>query len=143
MAGEAAIHFRVLNRSKGPAVRGPRIQADRALYRNAMQAALARLEGPTLVEASVEDLIVEDGAVRGVTTGEGGTLRARSVVLTTGTFLRGEILIGRTRRAAGRFARARAALEKGDESALEVEGASVGVAATLDRLGLPLARLKT
>ena len=93
-----------------------------------------------LVEASVEDLIVEDGAVHGVITAEGISLRARCVVLTTGTFLRGEILIGRTRRAAGRFARATA---HGDEGALEVEGASVGVAATLDRLGLPLARLKT
>ena len=66
-----------------------------------VQAALGKLEGLQLVEASVEDLLVEDGAVCGVTTGAGGMLRARSVVLTTGTFLRAEVLIGRTRRAAG------------------------------------------
>ena len=124
-------------------MRGPRVQADRARYREAMQRSLRQECGDrlALVEALVEDLLVEDGVVRGITTADGATLLARAVVLTTGTFLRGEILIGRTRRPAGRLARA-AGADEGAE-ALEVEGASVGVAVTLELLGLPLARLKT
>eukprot|EP00312_Isochrysidales_sp_CCMP1244_P030017 CAMPEP_0202779584 /NCGR_PEP_ID=MMETSP1388-20130828/57024_1 /ASSEMBLY_ACC=CAM_ASM_000864 /TAXON_ID=37098 /ORGANISM="Isochrysis sp, Strain CCMP1244" /LENGTH=179 /DNA_ID=CAMNT_0049448923 /DNA_START=89 /DNA_END=625 /DNA_ORIENTATION=- len=81
VADAAAIHFRLLNRSKGPAVRGPRVQADRDLYRAAMQAALRRCSGLSLVEDSAEDLLLlDEGGVGGVRTGSGRTLRARAIV---------------------------------------------------------------
>ena len=76
VADAAGIQFRLLNRRKGPAVRGPRAQADRALYRSAMQAALAAIPGLTIVEGGVEDLVVENGRVAGVVTGSGETYRA-------------------------------------------------------------------
>jgi tRNA uridine 5-carboxymethylaminomethyl modification enzyme len=128
VADAAGIQFRVLNASKGPAVRGPRAQADRKLYRQAMQAALAEQANLTLVEAAVEDLIVGvDGRCRGVVTGDGAEIVAGAVVLTTGTFLRGVIHIGEERIAAGRVG----------------EAPAVGLAQTLARAGFALGRLKT
>src|SRR5256885_12826636 len=88
LADEAGIQFRLLNRSKGPAVRGPRAQIDRKLYREAMQAGLARTPNLTLVAEAVEDLIVEDGIVVGVLGATGTAYRCARVVLTTGTFLK-------------------------------------------------------
>jgi len=125
---QAGIQFRILNRSKGPAVQGPRAQADRARYRRAMRAALDGVAGLSLIEASAEDLVQEaDGRVRGVVLGDGRTLAAGAVVITTGTFLRGMIHLGERTWPAGRV---------GDEP-------SVGLALALGRLGLPLGRLKT
>src|SRR5436189_4576541 len=88
VADAAGIQFRLLNRSKGPAVQGPRAQADRKLYRTAMQAAIRATPNLEMTEAAVEDLIVENGAVAGIVTGDGRAIRAGAVVLTTGTFLR-------------------------------------------------------
>ena len=103
IADEAGIQFRVLNRSKGPAVQGPRAQADRKIYRRAMQAAIAAVDGLTVIEAAVEDLLVEGARVCGVVTGTGDTVRAGAVVLTTGTFLNGLIHIGEKKIPAGRI----------------------------------------
>jgi tRNA uridine 5-carboxymethylaminomethyl modification enzyme len=124
----AGIQFRILNRSKGPAVRGPRAQADRKLYRQAMQEILAEQEGLTLRAGAVEDLIVcDDGHCRGVILADGSALSAGAVVLTTGTFLRGLIHIGETRVSAGRVG----------------EAPALGLAQTLKRLGFAVGRLKT
>lgn len=103
-ADQAGIHFRMLNGSKGPAVRGPRAQADRELYRAAVQRELRGCTNLEVVEASVDDLIVTDGAVGGVRLAGDGVLRAPAVVITTGTFLRGRVHIGRQSRPAGRHA---------------------------------------
>ena len=134
VADAAGIQFRVLNRSKGPAVRGPRAQQDRALYRAAMQAALDAQPNLTIREGTVEDLAldarVRAGArpqARGVVLGDGTPIPAPRVVLTTGTFLRGLIHIGERRIPAGRV---------GDAPA-------TGLALTLERLGFRLGRLKT
>jgi tRNA uridine 5-carboxymethylaminomethyl modification enzyme len=127
-ADRAGIHFKLLNRSKGPAVRGPRAQADRARYRQAIRDLLAETDGLTLVEAEVVDLRVgPQGALTGVICGDGAVLACGAAVLTAGTFLRGVIHIGERQVAAGRVG----------------EAPSVGLARTLDRLGLPLGRLKT
>src|SRR5208282_1677076 len=124
----AGIQFRVLNRSKGPAVRGPRAQADRKLYRQAMQALLAARENLSIIEASAEDLILDSsGAAAGVVTGAGARLTAGAVVITTGTFLRGLIHIGEEKISAGRVG----------------EAPSVGLAQTLARCAFRLGRLKT
>lgn len=124
----SGIQFRMLNRSKGPAVWGPRAQADRSLYRSAMQALLADIPGLSLLPLPVEDLIVEDGRrCAGVVTAGGDRIRAGAVVLTTGTFLRGVIHRGTTQWPAGRVG----------------EAPSVGLAETLARLELPMGRLKT
>jgi len=124
----AGIQFRVLNRSKGPAVRGPRAQADRKLYRAVMQALLADQPNLTIREGSAEDLVLDEaGRVAGLVTGEGTTLCAARIVLTTGTFLRGLIHIGTEQIAAGRVG----------------EAPSMGLSATLERAGFPLGRLKT
>ena len=132
IADEAGIQFRVLNRSKGPAVRGPRAQQDRALYRAAMQAALDAQPNLTIREGTVEDLALDASAqvrpsVRGVLLGDGESIQAPRVVLTTGTFLRGLIHIGERQIPAGRV---------GDAPA-------TGLALTLERLGFRLGRLKT
>ena len=132
VADEAGIQFRVLNRSKGPAVRGPRAQQDRALYRATMQTALAAQANLTIREGTVEDLALDATAqarprVRGVVLGDGELIPAPQVVLTTGTFLRGLIHIGERQIPAGRV---------GDAPA-------TGLAFTLDRLGFRLGRLKT
>ena len=98
----AGIQFRVLNRRKGPAVRGPRAQADRKLYRLAMQDLLAEEDRLTILAAGVADLLIsDDGACQGVITDGGELLRAGAVVLTTGTFLRGVIHLGDERRPTG------------------------------------------
>ncbi len=124
----AGIHFKLLNRSKGPAVRGPRAQADRALYRAAIQTLLAEQAGLEIVEASVEDLILDrSGAVSGVVTANGHDIMAGSVVLTAGTFLRGRIHIGQESHEAGRA---------GDAPA-------IGLAKRLEAFCLPMGRLKT
>ncbi len=127
VADAAGIQFRLLNRSKGPAVRGPRAQADRALYRAAMQSALAAIPNLEIVEAAVEDLVLTDGAVAGVVTGAGDVLTAGRVVLTTGTFLNGMIHLGKERIPAGRA---------GDAPA-------IGLSRTLYGLGFAMGRLKT
>jgi tRNA uridine 5-carboxymethylaminomethyl modification enzyme len=103
VADAAGIQFRVLNRSKGPAVQGPRAQADRRLYREAMQVAIRDCANLDVVEAAVEDLIVEHGRVCGVVTADGEAIRAGAVVLTTGTFLNGLIHIGERKIPAGRI----------------------------------------
>ena len=109
VADAGGIQFRLLNRSKGPAVRGPRAQADRRLYREAMQRALAEQAGLDIRAVAVDDLIVENGRVVGVVDSNGCEWRAAAVVLTTGTFLRGIIFQGDVRTPAGRFGEAPAA----------------------------------
>ncbi|MDH3231691.1 MAG: FAD-dependent oxidoreductase, partial [Alphaproteobacteria bacterium] len=99
----AGIQFRMLNRSKGPAVWGPRAQADRALYRAEMRQALEEQENLEILAAAVEDVLLDGaGRIRGVTTAAGRQLTAPRVVLTTGTFLRGVIHIGERTMEAGR-----------------------------------------
>jgi tRNA uridine 5-carboxymethylaminomethyl modification enzyme len=127
LADVAGIQFRLLNRSKGPAVRGPRAQIDRRLYREAMQAELAATANLTIVADAAEDVIVEAGAVAGVTGASGETYRSGRVVLTTGTFLKGVIHRGDLRIPAGRIG----------------EQPSVGLADRLYGLGLKMGRLKT
>ena len=125
---KAGIQFRLLNRSKGPAVRGPRSQADRKIYRETMQAVLAEQDNLEIIEGSVEDVRLDDsGAVSHVVLGDGEEIATGAVVITTGTFLRGLIHIGEEQYPAGRV---------GDEP-------SVGLAKTLERFGLRLGRLKT
>ena len=102
VADAAGIQFRLLNRSRGPAVQGPRAQADRKLYRSAMQAAIRATPSLEVIEAAVEDLIVDGGRVAGIVTADGRSIRAGAVVLTTGTFLRGLIHRGEERVPAGR-----------------------------------------
>ncbi len=126
-ADAAGIQYRLLNRSKGPAVQGPRAQADRDLYRSAMQTALRMQSGLRVVAGEVVDLLVRGDAVRGVVLGDGSELRASQVVLTTGTFLRGMIHVGEMRIPAGRAG----------------EAPAVRLAARIEELGLPLGRLKT
>ena len=127
-ADAAGIQFRVLNRSKGPAVRGPRCQADRRLYRDAVQDLLGGLDDLEVLEQPVEDLALDaTGRCVGAITADGARICAGRVVLTTGTFLRGMIHLGAERIPAGRV---------GDEPA-------VGLAATLERAGFQLGRLKT
>jgi len=132
VADAAGIQFRLLNRRKGPAVRGPRAQADRALYRKAMQAALTAIPGLTIKIAAAEDLILTDGRVTGVVTGDGEEIAAGAVVLTTGTFLNGLIHIGETQIPAGRM-----------KVAEGTEPPSIGLSRTLYGLGLAMGRLKT
>src|SRR5215469_7602929 len=131
VADAAGIQFRLLNRRKGPAVRGPRAQADRALYRNAMQAALREVANLEILEAAAEDLILKDGCVIGVRTAAGDEIFAGAVVLTTGTFLNGLIHIGETQIPAGRM--------KVTEG---TEPPSIGLSRTLYGLGLAMGRLK-
>ena len=127
LADEAGIQFRLLNRSKGPAVRGPRAQIDRKLYRQAMQAALAVQPGLRVEAAAVEDLILDGDRVVGVAAADGRTWRAGRVVLTTGTFLGGVIHRGEERIPAGRV---------GDAPA-------IGLSRRLYSLDLRMGRLKT
>ncbi len=123
----AGIQFRVLNRSKGPAVRGPRAQADRALYRAAIRDLLAEQPNLEIEACAVDDLILDGGRAAGVVSEDGRTWQAGAVVLTTGTFLRGEIHLGLERWPAGRV---------GDAPA-------VRLAQSLERAGFALRRLKT
>jgi tRNA uridine 5-carboxymethylaminomethyl modification enzyme len=127
-ADAAAIHVKLLNRSKGPAVRGPRVQADRGLYRAAMQRLLAETSGLEILAEAAEGLERDEaGRIAAVLTASGRRIRCGALVITTGTFLRGEIHLGEQRIPAGR---------RGDVP-------SIGLALALDGLGLPLARLKT
>jgi tRNA uridine 5-carboxymethylaminomethyl modification enzyme len=127
-ADASAIHVKQLNRSKGPAVRGPRVQADRALYRAAMQKLLAQVPNLDILAEAAEELELDAGGrIAAVTTATGRRVACGAVVITTGTFLRGEIHLGEQRIPAGRH---------GDAPA-------VGLALALERLGLPLRRLKT
>ncbi|MAI91015.1 tRNA uridine-5-carboxymethylaminomethyl(34) synthesis enzyme MnmG [Ponticaulis sp.] len=127
VADQAGIQYRLLNRSKGPAVQGPRSQADRKLYREAMQAEIAATENLSVLEAGVDDLIIEDGRIAGVICDSGEAVRAKAVVLTTGTFLRGLIHRGEERIPAGRVG----------------EAPSNELSKKLLALDLPLGRLKT
>lgn len=101
-ADYAGIQFRLLNRRKGPAVRGPRAQCDRALYRSFIQAFIHE-SGIAVIEASVDDLVLDKGAISGVVLDDGSKVSAKTVVITTGTFLRGQIHIGEEKRAGGRM----------------------------------------
>jgi tRNA uridine 5-carboxymethylaminomethyl modification enzyme len=121
------IQFRMLNRSKGPAVRGPRAQADRKLYRQAVQDLLAEQAGLEIVVGGVVDLIMDGEAVVGVVLGDGRQLKAGAVVLTTGTFLNGLIHIGETKIPAGRVG----------------EAPALGLSDRLNAIGFALGRLKT
>jgi tRNA uridine 5-carboxymethylaminomethyl modification enzyme len=127
VADAGGIQFRVLNRRKGPAVRGPRAQADRKLYAAAMQAAVRGTSNLTVIEAEADDLNVREGRVCGVRLADARTIAAGAVVLTTGTFLRGLIHIGETKIPAGRVG----------------EAPSIGLSRTLERAGFALGRLKT
>jgi len=127
VADAAGIQFRVLNRSKGPAVQGPRAQADRKLYRQAMQAAIGATPGLEVIEAAVEDLSVDQGRVTGIVTADGRRISAGAIVLTTGTFLHGLIHIGERKVPAGRIG----------------EAPALGLSTRLYGLGLRMGRLKT
>ncbi|MDP2780776.1 tRNA uridine-5-carboxymethylaminomethyl(34) synthesis enzyme MnmG [Devosia sp.] len=127
VADAAGIQFRVLNRRKGPAVRGPRAQADRQLYRQAMQAAIAGQSNLEVIEGEVDDIEVTDGVVSGVRLLDGRRFSSKAVVLTTGTFLRGLIHSGDHSYPAGRL---------GEKPVL-------GLSTRLETLGLTLGRLKT
>jgi tRNA uridine 5-carboxymethylaminomethyl modification enzyme len=127
MADLSGIQFRMLNRSKGAAVRGPRAQIDRKLYRQAMQAALAEQSNLEILADAVEDLVIQDGVVTGVIGASGRTYAAPRVVLTTGTFLKGVIHQGDKRIPAGRVG----------------EAPAIGLSDRLYGLGLAMGRLKT
>ena len=127
IADLSGIQFRLLNRRKGPAVQGPRAQADRAIYRRAAQAEVASLPNLTVVSGEVVDLEVTSGSVGGVVLSSGETLTAPSVVLTTGTFLGGLIHIGLETRTAGRMG----------------EASSLQLADRLRDMDIPMGRLKT
>ena len=126
VADEGGIQFRVLNRRKGPAVRGPRAQADRALYARAMQRAIAATPNLEVIEGEADDLQIA-GSITGVRLVDGRVFAAGAVVLTTGTFLRGLIHLGERQIPAGRVG----------------EAPSIGLSATLERAGFALGRLKT
>ena len=106
VADQGGIQFRVLNRRKGPAVRGPRAQADRKLYAAAMQAAISATPNLTVIEAEADDLMIANGRVCGVKFADGREISCGAVVLTTGTFLRGLIHIGEKQIPAGRVGEA-------------------------------------
>ena len=127
LADRAGIQFKVLNRSRGPAVWGPRAQCDKALYSRLAADALAATPNLRVVAGMAEDFLVEDGRISGVVTAEGERLEARAVVVTTGTFLRGLMHTGRRQTEGGRVG----------------EPAAVGLSAALARLGLSLGRFKT
>lgn len=127
IADVSGIQFRLLNRRKGPAVRGPRTQADRKLYRRAMQDAILQQTNLEVVEAEAEEIKIEGGAVQSIIVSGGRVLKCKSLVLTTGTFLRGLIHIGEKRIPAGRVN----------------EPAARELAASLQEVGFKLARLKT
>jgi tRNA uridine 5-carboxymethylaminomethyl modification enzyme len=127
VADAAGIQFRVLNKRKGPAVRGPRAQADRKLYAAAMQRELTSQENLTIIEGEVDDLVLSNGKIAGVRLSDGREISCGAVVLTTGTFLRGLIHIGEQQIPAGRAG----------------EAPSIGLSRTLAAFDITLARLKT
>ena len=126
-ADAAGIQFRVLNRRKGPAVQGPRAQADRKLYRLAMQRLICETNNLTVIEAEASRFLIEDGAIRGLELGDGRALACAALVVATGTFLKGVIHLGETRTPAGRV---------GDKPSVEL-------AHSLEQAGFALGRLKT
>jgi tRNA uridine 5-carboxymethylaminomethyl modification enzyme len=127
VADAAGIQFRMLNRRKGPAVRGPRAQADRKLYAAAMQAAIQQTVNLVVIEGEADDLMVSDGRVSGIRLAGGLELSAGAVVITTGTFLRGLIHLGETNWPAGRVG----------------EAPALGLSKSFERAGFSLGRLKT
>ena len=127
VADYAGIQFRLLNRRKGPAVQGPRAQADRQRYRNGVQRHLASIDGLRIVEGEVADLLLVGTDVRGVRLADGTNIAASAVILTTGTFLRGVIHVGDQASPGGRIG----------------EGPAVRLAQRIEEFGLPLGRLKT
>jgi len=127
VADTGGIQFRMLNRRKGPAVRGPRAQADRQLYAAAMQAAIRETDNLSVIEGEADELIVSSGRVTGIRLGEGRELTAGAVVITTGTFLRGLIHLGEKNWPAGRVG----------------EAPAMGLSASFERAGFTLGRLKT
>ena len=127
IADLGGIQFRVLNRRKGPAVRGPRAQADRKLYAAAMQTAIRAIPNLEVIEAEADDLVIDHGRVCGVKLGDGREISAGAVVLTTGTFLRGLIHIGEKKIPAGRVG----------------EAPAMGLSRTLEKFCFALGRLKT
>jgi tRNA uridine 5-carboxymethylaminomethyl modification enzyme len=127
VADRGGIQFRVLNRRKGPAVRGPRAQADRSLYAAAMQAEIRAIARLAVIEAEADDLILKESRVCGVRLADGREISAGAVVLTTGTFLRGLIHIGEKQIPAGRVG----------------EAPAMGLSKTLEAAGFALGRLKT
>lgn len=124
---DAGIQYRMLNRRKGPAVRGPRTQADRKLYRESMQKHISETKNLDVIEGEVDDLIVKNDEINGVVTKDGRRFQSGAVVLTTGTFLRGLIHIGVKKIPAGRMG----------------EAPALGLSNRLENLGLDLRRLKT
>jgi tRNA uridine 5-carboxymethylaminomethyl modification enzyme len=127
VADAGGIQFRMLNRRKGPAVRGPRAQADRKLYAAAMQTAIRETANLSVIEGEADELIVSNGRVTGIRLGDGRTLGAGAVVITTGTFLRGLIHLGEKNWPAGRVG----------------EAPAMGLSASFERAGFSLGRLKT
>ena len=127
VADQSGIQFRLLNRRKGPAVQGPRTQADRALYRNAMQTEFKNSIDLDVIESEVTDFMMVGDTITGVVLSDGVKVKSATVILTTGTFLRGVIHIGDVSSPGGRM---------GDKP-------SVALAARIDSIGLPLGRLKT
>ncbi|RCW83909.1 tRNA uridine 5-carboxymethylaminomethyl modification enzyme [Paracoccus lutimaris] len=127
LADSAGIQFRLLNRRKGPAVQGPRAQADRNLYRAAAQRAMAAQPGITLIIGEAAELLQDQGQITGLILADGAEIASRQIILTTGTFLNGLIHIGEVTRRAGRWG----------------NDASVRLAESLRPLNLPLGRLKT
>jgi len=127
VADKAGIQFRLLNRRKGPAVQGPRAQADRKIYRREMLAVTEQQENLQIIEGEAADFLFDNGRVSGIVLGDGSEVRAKAVVLTTGTFLRGVIHIGPQKQSGGRM---------GDKP-------SIKLAERIDQFGLPLGRLKT
>src|ERR1700733_11692036 len=127
VADAGGIQFRVLNRRKGPAVRGPRAQADRKLYAAAMQAAIRETANLTVVEGEADELLVAEGRLRGVRLSDGRELAAGAVVVTPGTFLRGLIHLGEKNWPAGRVG----------------EAPALGLSSSFERIGFTLGRLKT
>ena len=127
VADQGGIQFRLLNRRKGPAVRGPRAQADRRLYAQAMQAAIRSQNDLTVIEGEADDLLLRDGQAVGIRLADGREIGAGACVLTTGTFLRGLIHVGEKKTPAGRVG----------------EAPAVGLSRTLTALGFTLGRLKT
>jgi len=127
VADKAGIQFRLLNRRKGPAVQGPRTQADRSLYRAAMQEEFRGKDGLDVIEAEVADLLQSGDTVTGVVLADGSEIKAHAVILTTGTFLRGVIHIGNVSHSGGRMG----------------DNAAIPLAERLDGFDLPMARLKT
>src|SRR6195952_4480588 len=127
VADAAGIQFRMLNRRKGPAVRGPRAQADRKLYAAAMQAAIRETADLSVIEGEADELLVSNGRITGLRMADGSELRAGAVVITTGTFLRGLIHLGEKNWPAGRAG----------------EAPALGLSRSFERAGFALGRLKT